>query len=130
MRPRLLILPFFVGLVSLPHPAATQSSTHAVPATGPVDRRLAAFDKLMTDFLDAHPEIPGATLAVARAGRIVYSRGFGYADGKMLMKAGAKMRIASISKPITAVAILQLIERGKLKLDARVFDILDLEEPK
>src|SRR5262249_13645413 len=31
---------------------------------------------------------------------------------------------------ITAVAILQLIERGQLKLDASVFDVLDLEEPK
>ena len=37
-------------------------------------------------------------------------------------------RIASISKPITAVAILQLVEQGKLELDTKVFSLLDYEE--
>src|SRR5436189_39854 len=45
----------------------------------------------------------------------------------LLSRPKSRFRIASISKPITAVAILQLIERGKLKLDDRVFDVLDLE---
>jgi CubicO group peptidase (beta-lactamase class C family) len=109
---------------------ADESGKRAVPANGPTDRRLAPFDKLMIEFLQKHPDIPGATIAVAHDGKIVYSRGFGHAEGKMAMPANAKMRIASISKPITAVAILQLIERGKLKLDSKVFDVLDLEEPK
>jgi len=101
-----------------------------VPASGAEDKRLAPFDRLMTNFMEENPDVTGATLAVARDGKIVYSRGFGYADGKMAMQPNAKMRIASISKPITAVAILRLIERGKLKMDDKVFEILDLEEPK
>jgi CubicO group peptidase (beta-lactamase class C family) len=101
-----------------------------IPATGPTDARLESFDKMMVDFLEAHPKIPGAAIAVAKDGRLVYSRGFGYADGKMKVEADSKFRIASISKPITAVAILRLVEQGKLKLDDLVFDVLDLAEPK
>jgi CubicO group peptidase (beta-lactamase class C family) len=101
-----------------------------LPATGVADKRLAAFDRLMIDFMEENPDVTGATLAVAHDGKVVYSRGFGHADGKMAMQPDAKMRIASISKPITAVAILRLIERGLLKLDDKVFEILDLEEPK
>src|SRR5262249_31395645 len=41
----------------------------------------------------------------------------------------ALFRIGSISKPITAVAILQLVERGKLSLDAGVWELLRLSEP-
>jgi CubicO group peptidase (beta-lactamase class C family) len=109
---------------------AVAADNREVPSTGPVDRRLATFDKMMIAFLEAHPAIPGATFAVARDGKLVYERGFGHAEGMTLMKPTAKFRIASISKPITAVAILQLIERGRLKMDSKVFAVLDLEEPK
>src|SRR4051794_20127619 len=51
-----------------------------VPATGPADRRLASFDRMMLQFLKGHPHVPGAALAVARDGKLVYSRGFGHAD--------------------------------------------------
>jgi N-acyl-D-amino-acid deacylase len=84
----------------------------------------------MTDFLREH-ELPGAALAVARNGRLVYARGFGYADrsAKEVVRPEALFRIASISKPITAVAILQLVERGRLKLNDPVFNVLGLQEP-
>ncbi len=109
---------------------AGQPAKPAIPATSPVDKRLAPFDKMMTDFLKTRRDVLGATIAIARGGKIVYSRGFGTSEEKTTMKPNAKMRIASISKSLTAVAILQLIERGKLKLDAKVFEVLDLEEPK
>jgi N-acyl-D-amino-acid deacylase len=62
-------------------------------------------------------------------GRLVYARGFGYADkdAKTPMRPDTLQRIASISKPITAVAVLQLVERGRLKLDDRVLDVLKLD---
>src|SRR5436190_4278030 len=68
-----------------PVAAAAPAKEGAVPSTGPSDKRLAPFDKMMTDFLKAHPDIPGATLAVARDGKLVYSRGFGHAEGKQPM---------------------------------------------
>jgi N-acyl-D-amino-acid deacylase len=66
-------------------------------------------------------------VAVAKDGKLVYSRGFGFADvtTREPIQPTSLFRIASISKPITAVAVLQLIEQGKLKLDDKVFDILD-----
>jgi len=73
-------------------------------------------------------EVPGAALAVAKDGKLVYARGFGYADrnpkSKMLVQPHSKFRIASISKPITAAAILRLVEMGKLKLDDHAFELL------
>lgn len=102
-----------------------------VPTTGRPDPRLASFDRLMTRFLREN-ELPGAALAVARNGRLVYARGFGWADrtAKELVQPEALFRIASISKPITAAAVLQLAERGRFKLDDPVFDVLQLHEPK
>jgi N-acyl-D-amino-acid deacylase len=82
----------------------------------------------MISFVRTH-RIPGATLAVVRKGKIVYARGFGYADpaaGKA-MQPDSLFRIASISKPITSAAIMQLVDRKKLRLSDSVFDILGLK---
>ncbi len=110
-------------------PASTPA--REMPATGRVDPRLASFDDLMRRFLREH-QLPGASLAVAKNGRLVYGRGFGYADRSTAepVQPDALFRIASISKPLTAVAVLQLVERGRLKLDAPVFDVLQLRRPK
>jgi len=56
----------------------------------------------------------------------VYSRGFGFSDEarKTSVSPTARFRIASSSKPITAVGIMQLVERGKLHLDDKAFGIL------
>jgi N-acyl-D-amino-acid deacylase len=61
-----------------------------------------------------------------RDGKLIYARGFGYADveNKTLVQPDALFRIASVSKPITAVAIMKLVEEGKLKLDDRVAPII------
>jgi N-acyl-D-amino-acid deacylase len=100
------------------------------PATGATDANLAGFDKLMTSFIRKH-ELPGGALAVAKDGRVIYSRGFGYADRdkKEPVQPDALFRIASVSKPLTAAAVLQLVEHKKLKLDDTVFDVLHLDEP-
>jgi N-acyl-D-amino-acid deacylase len=101
-----------------------------IPQTGKRDPNLAAFDKLMTTFVEKH-ELPGAALAVAQDGRVVYNRGFGYADleKKEPVEPTSLFRIASVSKPFTAVAILQLVEHRKLRLEDKVFEVLQLEEP-
>jgi len=113
-------------------PVVAEPPAKVIPATGSADKRLAPFDKLMTDFLKAHPKVPGAALAVAGNGKLVYGRGFGYADRerKQPVQPNSLFRIASVSKPFTAVAILQLVERSKLKLNDKVFDVLQLQPPK
>ncbi|MCU0962226.1 MAG: beta-lactamase family protein, partial [Pirellulaceae bacterium] len=71
-------------------------------------------------------QLPGGALAVARQGRLVYARGFGYAEvgTRSLVRPDALFRIASISKPITAVAILQLVDAGLVDLQDRVTELL------
>lgn len=109
--------------------AAAQTPADKVQATGQADPRLTPFDQLMKQFLCEH-ELPGAALAVARRGQLVYARGFGFADRatKEPVRPHALFRIASISKPLTAVAVLQLVERGQVQLDDSVFAVLRLRK--
>jgi CubicO group peptidase (beta-lactamase class C family) len=66
--------------------------------------------------------IPGLSVAVGEDLRLAWSRGFGVADLEDNAAATPQTlyRIASISKPVTAVAVMQLVERGKLDLDAPI----------
>jgi N-acyl-D-amino-acid deacylase len=99
-----------------------------LPVTGEEVPELAKFDKWMREML-ATNSIPGGQLAMARDGEIVYSRGFGYADRdeKTPVERDSLFRIASVSKPITAVAILRLVQQQKLKLTDRIDDVLKIE---
>lgn len=96
--------------------------------TGKTMAGLVSFDRLMVSFIETN-KVPGAALAVTRQGKLVYSRGFGYADveKKEAVEPAALFRIASVSKPVTAVGILKLIENGKLKLDDKVIDHVKLK---
>jgi serine beta-lactamase-like protein LACTB, mitochondrial len=66
--------------------------------------------------------IPGIAVAVAVDGHLVYAEGFGYADleERVPVSPITKFRIGSISKTFTAVALVQLVEQGKVDLDAPV----------
>src|SRR5438552_7137383 len=67
----------------------------------------------------AREQLPGAVLAIARRGKLVYFETFGYLDkaaGKP-MPADAIFNIASMTKPMAAVAGLQLYEQGRLLMD-------------
>lgn len=95
------------------------------PVTGKAGPGLEALDKAVLLMLERHA-VPGAALAIARDGKLVYAKGFGWADtdGKRPATPTTKFGLASLSKPLTATAILRLVEDGKLSLDDRVFDRL------
>ncbi|HLA95429.1 MAG TPA: serine hydrolase domain-containing protein [Pyrinomonadaceae bacterium] len=67
-------------------------------------------------------KIPGMSVAVAVNGKIVWSEGFGFADleNHVRVSTATRFRIASISKPITAVAMARAYEQGKLDLDVPI----------
>ena len=71
-------------------------------------------------------QIPGAQLAIARNGNIVYAHAFGFADldARAPVQPDSLFRIASISKCITSIAIMKLVEDGKLSLSDKVFQLL------
>jgi N-acyl-D-amino-acid deacylase len=95
------------------------------PITGKAGPDLEAFDKAMQTIMRRHG-IPGGALAIAKDGRLVYAKGFGWADlaGGKAVGPFTLFGLASLSKPITALAILKLMEEGKLKLDDSAFDYL------
>lgn len=111
------------GSLALP----TLGRADDVPLTGAADPRLAPFDRLMTAFLAEH-KVPGAALAITRSGKFVHARGYGFADveKKRGVQPASLFRIASISKPLTAVAVMQLVDQGKVKLDDPVLEFIRL----
>jgi serine beta-lactamase-like protein LACTB len=66
--------------------------------------------------------IPGLSVAVAAGCKLRWMAGFGLADVENFVpaKAATVYRLASVSKPVTAVAVMQLVESGKLDLDAPI----------
>jgi CubicO group peptidase (beta-lactamase class C family) len=68
----------------------------------------------------------GAVL-VAYQGRVLLSRGYGLANREEGRPATAttRFRLASVTKPLTAIGVLRLVDAGKLSLDAPICDYLD-----
>lgn len=81
-----------------------------------------ACDSLVQAFLTKWT-IPGATVALAKDGKLVYMRAFGTADqnGAEVTQPYHMFRIMSVSKPVTAIAIMKLREQGMLNLDDHIF---------
>lgn len=79
-------------------------------------------DNLVTSFMSTY-NIPGATFALAKDGKLVYHRAFGNADinGNEITQPHNLFRIASVSKPITAIAIMKMVENGQISLSDKVF---------
>jgi N-acyl-D-amino-acid deacylase len=126
MRPCFVASAFGLIFCSL-CPRAALAQDGQVIATGAADPALASFDRMMFEFMEKH-QVPGAQLAVTRHGRLVYARGFGYADkdAREPVRPASLFRIASVTKPLTSAAVMQLVQHGKLRLDARMVDVLGL----
>lgn len=108
---------------------SVDARAEATPVTGEADAALAGFDGLMAATMGKW-NLPGGQLAIARDNRLVYNRGFGYAsvEDREVVELESTFRIASTTKPVTAVAILQLVDAGDIALDTPVFPLLALEE--
>jgi CubicO group peptidase (beta-lactamase class C family) len=123
---RILILVLLHGFIFI-----MLSSFHQKPhtATAEESEELKPFNDLMNSFMKKH-KIPGGALAVTKDGRLIFARGFGYADveAKIPVQPTSLFRIASLSKPITAVAVMQLIEKGLLKDSDKIADALQFQD--
>ncbi len=80
----------------------------------------------------AEKQLPGLSIAIVDDQQIVWSEGFGMADPKAKKPATpeTEYRIGSVSKLFTDIGIMQLVERGKLNLDAPITDYLPDFHPK
>ncbi|MCC2627135.1 MAG: beta-lactamase [Thermomicrobiales bacterium] len=111
-------------------PMAGASPQQTVPATGQPVPELTAIDAVMDDLL-ARWQLPGGQLALAKDGHLVLNRGYGLADVERRepVQPTSLFRIASVSKAITAVAVLTLVDAGQLALDDTVFPLLAFAPP-
>lgn len=83
-----------------------------------LDKRLAA------EF--AKGKVPGASVTIVEGGQIVLSKGYGFADLKTKKPVTPEtvFRAGSISKSFTGIAVMMLVEEGKLNLDAKLADLM------
>lgn len=130
-----LILCTAIAAVTVP----LSSSSHGQAAAAPEDQLPVRLNDTLTDSMSAFDslegmdymiekylgqwEIKGASLAVMRNDSLVYAKGYGYADEENAVKMtpGHILRMASVSKLITATGIMVLKEKGLLSLQDTVF---------
>jgi CubicO group peptidase (beta-lactamase class C family) len=106
-------------LVVLPVLAQEQRpKTPPAPVAGLSAERLARIAPVMSRFI-ADGKFPGISVTVARNGRIAYQQEFGFADleAKRPLKNDAIYRVYSMTKPVTGVAVMMLLEEGRFTLD-------------
>ncbi|HEV3252443.1 MAG TPA: serine hydrolase domain-containing protein [Puia sp.] len=79
-------------------------------------------DSVVSEFMLDY-NIPGMSIAIAKDGKMIYTKGYGYIDksSEKEVTPGSLFRIGSASMSMTALAIMKLIEDGKLKPASRLF---------
>ncbi len=100
-----------------------QNSYHKrVNALSGVGKAEAELDTMVTRFLQQW-KIEGASMCLLKDGKILYAKGYGWADHEqgVVMQPYHRMRMASVSKLFTAVAIMKLVEAGKVRLDSKLW---------
>jgi len=107
---------FALALIGGAAHAAPQPATTGLPVG--VQQRIESAIKAEM----ARDKIPGLSIAVAVDGVVRWANGYGMADleNSVPARATTSYRLASVSKPITATAVMQLVEAGKLDLDAPI----------
>jgi CubicO group peptidase (beta-lactamase class C family) len=117
-------------LLPLLLPAAARAQGAQGGPTDPAELR-SFLDKVIGSYL-AKMKIPGAVVSVVKDGKLLLARGYGYADLERKIPVSPETTlffVGSVSKPVTATAVMQLVERGRLRLDADVnryrFDLPD-----
>ena len=96
--------------------------SYKIPGGNLGDSNTASIDSIVDAFM-ARNKIKGASVAIAKDGRLVYAKGFGYANAEDSLEVNPHhlFRIASVSKLITAVTVMKLIEEEKITINEKVF---------
>lgn len=136
-----LILPFYLGIpIFSSHSFGLQSEYSRVSVEGTSDKSKVSggvgqvpkafpgqegFDRLIPQLMSKW-NIPGGAIAIAKGDKLVFATAYGLANKEQAqpVQPDSLFRIASVSKPFTAVGILKLMEEGKLSVDDQAFRIL------
>jgi CubicO group peptidase (beta-lactamase class C family) len=118
--------------LAFPAAAAAQQRSSAVQVAPDRIATLPAFiDGILAQQLISR-EVAGATVTVVHKGKILFSRGYGWQDVARRIPmdpARSLIRPGSVSKLVTWTALMQLVEQGKVNLDADVNTYLDFKIP-
>jgi serine beta-lactamase-like protein LACTB, mitochondrial len=108
------LLNFFLVL-SVTSGAAVAQDSSLAPS------QIDTLNQAITAFL-AEQHAPGVSVAIVKDGKLAWTGAYGFSDleNSVPAKTSTMYRLASISKPITATAVMQLAEAGKLDLDAPI----------
>lgn len=101
-----------LAAIAVPDLPATAAQHHTID--------LEAVDQVVTDGLD-RTGIPGAAIAITRGDQVLHVRGYGHGSDGMPVTEHTPFRIASLSKAITSLAVMQLVDAGQLALDDTVY---------
>ncbi len=135
----MITLVFVVGVLGQAptQSPVTQDAPPQVPTSQDRPRELTAAD--VETFLDGilplqikRDDIAGATVAVVKDGKLLFAKGYGYADVEKKKHVSAQetlFRPGSVSKLFTWTSVMQLFEQGKLDLDRDVNEYLDFKIP-
>ncbi|HEX8160440.1 MAG TPA: serine hydrolase domain-containing protein [Pyrinomonadaceae bacterium] len=121
MKPRPLVITcsharaLFVLLLLFPAAARAQQAQGLAP------EKIKQIEQLISSEMSKQ-SIAGLSVAVVTDNQLRWSAGYGFADVENFVpaKAATVYRLASVSKPVTAVALMRLVEQGKLDLNAPV----------
>jgi len=91
-----------------------------VSYTVAVTTDIAGIDQVVAAFMTKY-NVPGLSLAITRNEALVYAKAYGKADDTRAASTSDLFRIASLSKQITSVAIMRLVDEGRLSLGQKVF---------
>lgn len=101
------------------------TTTTASAQTKPSQLQPAQVDQFITQLMDS-ANVPGLSIAIVRANKLVYSKGYGLtkADSTQRVTSATVFDAASLSKPVFAYAVLQMVEQGLIDLDKPLYEYL------
>src|SRR4051812_10526113 len=119
LRPVLIAALALAGCASAQAP---QEQGLPIVHAGPDFAERSKADSIVRALVERY-NLPGISVALARDDRLVYAAAIGWADRakRIPMATTTRMRLASVSKPITSLALMTLAERGRISLDTVVF---------
>lgn len=112
MRSSLIVAACAFALIFYYTPATAQQEVYHKGAI--------KIDDVVSQFMNDW-NLQGGSLALVKDGRLIYRQAYGKADVAIPTQPDHVFRIASLSKPITAIAIMKLVEAGEIKLEDNVF---------
>lgn len=113
---------FLAVLVVLQFTACSKKDSGPSSPPRPDEGSLTQVDNLVRSFMSKNT-VPGISLAITKNGKLVYAKGYGFTDKETAERVttDTRFRISSISKSITAAAVMKLVEEGKIDLNDKIF---------